>query len=240
VRRALAFTLAIAACSGAEVERRSAADRGRELFASPTTSTSTENRFSCATCHPHAGDTTGRIYPGYTLAGATARPTFWGGQHVDLLRAINVCRYYFMSAATPWLGEEEEAKAIYAFLASLPPDAPNALPFTVPERITEATDVPAGDPKRGADVYEGSCKTCHGAARTGVGRLRGTIPVLPDETANGFKALYGFTPMQIRLTFLEKVRHGPFLGIFGSMPLYSKEALSDADLGALLAFLALY
>ena len=47
----------------------------------------------------------------------------------------------------------------------------------------------------------------------------------------------GGVPKQ--LVVIEKVRHGQFFGVGGSMPPYSQEALSDADLGALLAFLGL-
>ncbi len=236
---ALVLGVCIAAC-GTETERRSAAEHGRDLFSSRETSASGVNRFTCATCHPNGRDPAGKIFPGYTLAGATTRPTFWGGQHSDLLRAINTCRYYFMAAPSPWTGEEEQAKAMYAFLESLPPDAPNALPFTIPEVITTADDLPPGDAARGKVVFDASCKTCHGEHRTGAGRLREGIPALPDESVNIFKSSYNFTPTEIRMTFIEKVRHGPFLGVYGSMPLYSKEALSDADLAALLAFLALY
>ena len=45
--------------------------------------------------------------------------------------------------------------------------------------------------------------------------------------------------MPKQLVVIEKVRHGQFFGVGGTMPLYSREALSDEDLGALLAFLAL-
>jgi thiosulfate dehydrogenase len=38
---------------------------------------------------------------------------------------------------------------------------------------------------------------------------------------------------------IEKTRHGRFFGVGGNMPLYSLEALSDEDLGALLAYLGL-
>ena len=37
-----------------------------------------------------------------------------------------------------------------------------------------------------------------------------------------------------RLVVIEKVRHGQFFGVGGNMPLFSREAMSDADLGALL------
>ena len=43
-----------------------------------------------------------------------------------------------------------------------------------------------------------------------------------------------------RKAFIEKIRHGGFLGYGGTMPPFSQAVLSDADLGALLAFLKLY
>jgi thiosulfate dehydrogenase len=42
------------------------------------------------------------------------------------------------------------------------------------------------------------------------------------------------------LVFIEKVRHGGFLGYGGLMPPFSLEAMTDAELGALLSFLGLY
>ncbi len=79
----------------------------------------------------------------------------------------------------------------------------------------------------------------HGTAHAGVGRLRDIIPVLPEESVRAFEA-YGFDRAKVRLVFVEKVRHGAFFGLFGNMPPYSKEALSDEDLGSLLSFLGLY
>ena len=171
------------------------------------------------------------------LAGAVDRPSFWGGQRNDLLAAINDCRYFFMSATAAWTPEDEPAKAMYAFLASLPKTAPGPLPLTV---IEVAVDLPPGDRSRGEQVFELSCRSCHGAVHDGRGRLRQGIPVLPDESVKALTDTYGFGRDDVRLTFIEKVRHGGFLGVFGNMPLYSIEALSDADLAALLAFLELY
>jgi thiosulfate dehydrogenase len=35
------------------------------------------------------------------------------------------------------------------------------------------------------------------------------------------------------------VRHGQFFGVGGNMPLFTREALSDSDLGAIVAYLGL-
>lgn len=240
MRAALAALLVlVAACSsGPEIERRTAAEHGRDLFGSTKTSNSQLNVLTCATCHrAEAAAEDPRILPGHVLAGAVDRPTFWGGQRSDLLLAINDCRYYFMNASTPWKAEDEDAKAMYAFLASLPKAAPTALPFTV---VAVAKDLPPGDEVRGEQVYDQSCRSCHGAAHTGRGRLRQGIPLLPEEEVQVLAGTYGFDRTQVRVTFIEKVRHGGFLGVFGSMPLYSLEAMSDGDLASLLAYLDLY
>lgn len=242
IRSALAVVLALVslvACSdGVETERRSAVEHGRDLFETPTASESSLNKFSCTTCHASTrDDVRGRILAGYVMAGAVQRPTYWGGQHTSLLRAINDCRYFFMNATRAWTADDEPAKAIFAYLDSLPPTDPSALPMTV---IGVAADLPRGDAARGEGLYANACGSCHGAAKTGKARLRETIPVLPDESARTFVEKYAFTRDQVRVTFIEKVRHGAFLGVYGNMPLFSTEALRDEDLAAIIAHLELY
>jgi thiosulfate dehydrogenase len=237
MRALVCLALSLTACPSAETEvvNKSALDHGRDLFASPGASPSPVNLFSCATCH-RAEEADSRILPGVDLAGVTLRPTFWGGRENDLLRSVNQCRTLFMNAQQPWTVDDEEAKVLYLFLSSLPEAAPEAQPFTV---VPIAADLPAGDPQLGADIYARACQSCHGVAHTGDGRLASRIPVLPEETL-AYLATLGFDELEKRITFAEKVRHGGFLGLFGNMPPYSTEALSDADLGALLAFLGLY
>lgn len=229
----------VSACSSdPEIERRSAVEHGRDLFEDEKASNSQLNVFTCGTCHradPRADDT--RILPGYDLGGAVDRPTFWGGQRSDLLAAINDCRYFFMNATVAWSPNDEDAKAMYAYLAGVPKTATSALPFTV---VQVAKDVPAGDRARGEQVFDASCRSCHGAAHTGHSKLREGIPLLPEESVDYFNKTYAFDKTQVRVTFVEKVRHGGFLGVFGNMPLYSTESMSDADLGSLLTFLELY
>jgi predicted phage terminase large subunit-like protein len=108
--RLVAFVVgvvALAACSSdPEVEKRSAVEHGKDLFADAKVSTANKYGFSCSTCHraeAAAGDT--RQLPGYDLGGAVDRPTFWGGQRNDLLAAINDCRYLFMNAPQAWRGD---------------------------------------------------------------------------------------------------------------------------------------
>lgn len=240
--RSLIFTtlLAAAACSSeAETvtETVSAAERGRELFLDPRASPSVYSRFSCATCHPSGDEpqvTSERIFPGAPLAGATERPLFWQGQRNDLLAAMNDCRQFFMGATSPWASDDEEAVQLYAYLDALPKSLTAPVPFTLQVDIA---DVPKGDVGVGEDVYRRACATCHGRAGTGEERITTAAPILPDGPLADH-AMYA-TQTQ-RLVFVEKVRHGGFFGYGGTMPPFSLEALGDAELGALLAYLGLY
>ena len=91
-------------------------------------------------------------------------------------------------------------------------------------------------PEWGADVYEAACQGCHGEAHTGKGRPSQLAPLLPEVAQEYGELFPGVAP---GLVFIEKVRHGRFFGVGGNMPPYSREALSDKDLGALLAYLGL-
>jgi cytochrome c len=240
-----ALGLASAAClsaSGPEIVHGTAVDHGRALFEDPKASPSASNTFTCATCHRaeanDANDATARarIDPGAPLAGVTARKTFWGGQRVDLLASVNDCRAFFMDARVPWTADDEDARAMYAFLAQLAPasgaPASDAFPFTV---VSNPVDLPAGDPKRGAIAYDLACKTCHGSVHDGSGRLASFIPSLPDQVVRSHAEL---SPVQLRLVFVTKARGGAFRG-GGSMPPFSREVLADEDLAGILAYFAL-
>lgn len=239
LKRALLLLPLVVACSSdPEVERRSAIEHGKALFDDKKASNSSLNVFTCSTCHrAEANADDKRILPGYDLGGAVDRPTYWGGQRSDLLAAINDCRYFFMNATQDWTANDEDAKVVYAYLASVPKTQPGALPFSV---VQVAKDLPAGDRARGEQVFDASCRSCHGAAHTGRGKLRSGIALLPEEEVDFLSKTYNFDKVAVRVTFIEKVRHGGFLGVFGNMPLYSTEAMSDADLSALLSFLDLY
>jgi thiosulfate dehydrogenase len=237
-RRVAAALLALVACSrGTEetVVPASAVAHGEAVFNDPSASPSRSNRFACSTCHaPRAQDVGSRILPGAVLAGVTERKTFWFGQEDDLLRSVNHCRALFMGAPDPWTRDAEEAKVLYAYLAQLPKESPEPVRGTIVGKIA---DLPPGDAARGAVVYEQACRLCHGEANTARGRLTDRAPLLPEQTIQEHTYLQ---PPQQRLVFVEKVRHGVFLGYSGTMPPFTTETLSDADLGALLSFLQLY
>lgn len=212
-----------------------AQEYGQKLFGDSTLSSSQFNAFSCATCHATgATPPTDKLYAGLSLYGAASRPTWWGGYETDLLDAVNFCYTAFMRGTTPLSADDPKSRALYEYLVSLSPEpsAP-AQPFTL---VKDIVDVPRGDPQRGAQVYTAACQDCHGATHSGQGHLTSLAPVLPEVTSE-YDTLFPGTPYA--LVFIEKIRHGRFFGVGGNMPPYSKESLSDADLGALLAYLGL-
>jgi thiosulfate dehydrogenase len=234
VRSAFAVVPLLSALACSEADDVTPVERGRELFVSRELSPSQLNNYSCAVCHLSQPIENPFIRPGATLAGATERPSFWGGQENDLLRSINACRSYFMVAPEPLTPDQADAQALYAFLESLEPGDPNPVPFTI---VREIEPIPRGDLARGTLLYTQACGYCHGAMHTGVGRLSDRVPVLPEDTVAEH---FDYTPRVLRLVFIEKVRHGLFLGYGGDMPPFSTEVLSDQDLSDILEALEIY
>lgn len=233
-RLALGLALVGSACGSSsgdvEVRTGTALDHGRALFEDPRTSPSPSNVVACATCHPTAGAASDRIFAGGSLAGVTQRTSFWGGKRVDLLESVNDCRAFFMDAPKPWVREDEDARAMYAYLASLSGPA-DPIPFDVDPRAPAAT----GDAARGASVFAGACKTCHGSAHDAAGRLVPFAPLLPEEIARTHPG----SPADLRTFYVRRVRQGAFVSASGSMPPFSRQAMSDDDLAALLAYLGI-
>jgi thiosulfate dehydrogenase len=221
-----------------EVRRGSAVEHGQAMFSDANVSSSPVNAYSCSTCHAALPSDPQQNKPGAVLAGAIDRPSYWGETVLDLLGAINQCLFYFMQHDTAWTADQEPARAMYAWLESLPAsDADKqAAKFTV---VRAVVDAPGGDAARGADVYTRSCQPCHGAAQTGEHRTIPTAPRLPGEFLAEHPSSE-YSPTQRRLTLIEKVRHGGFLGYGGEMPPISLEKLSQAELSDLVAFLGPY
>jgi thiosulfate dehydrogenase len=222
--------LLAAGCGGGPAGAPSPAEHGRALFASGALSPSKLNEFTCATCHDAGVGAVAseRREPGAAMAGVTRRPSFWGGQENDLLRSIDDCRALFMEAEAPLDPADPDADALYAYLDGLAPGDVDPVPFTV---VRSIADVPRGDASSGQFLFAQSCAACHGAMHTGAGRLDARVPALPDETLAAH-ASYGAAAQ--RLVFIEKIRHGGFLGYGGDMPPFSLEVLPDAAVSDIL------
>ncbi|WP_437669593.1 c-type cytochrome [Sorangium sp. So ce131] len=236
---ALACAALLCGCPGepeTKIVDATAAEHGAALFRDPSVAGTTFNAYTCATCHEaRPGEAGDALLPGAPLAGAVDRPFYWGGQEADLLGAINHCLYYFMRRDEPWTADDGDAQAMYAFLESLPGDGAltEAAAFTP---VYTLSDPPPGDAGEGERLYERGCASCHGQAHSGEQRLVNSAPVMPEEWLEDHPPSE-YTELERRLVFVEKVRHGSFVGYGGQMPPFSLEVLSDQELGDLLAFL---
>jgi thiosulfate dehydrogenase len=218
---------ALTGCAGEPEASETEVQQGRALFESGALSDSSLNVYACSTCHEAEPTGSSRIFPGAALAGATLRGSYWGGQENDLLRSLDACRNYFMYAAEPLDPESAEGRSLYAFLVSLAPGNSEAVPFSV---VGAIEPLPRGDAVRGAELFDRACKTCHGTLHEGAGALH-RVPPLPEATLLDHA---DYAPREQRLVFIEKVRHGAFLGYGGSMAPFSREALGDPELSDIL------
>jgi thiosulfate dehydrogenase len=202
---------------------------GASLFRDPRTSRSTFNAVSCATCHDDGTAPPTALLPGGSLVGAVFRPSWWGGQAGSLKQAVDDCLVHFMRER-PFAHDDPRGRALYEYLLSLSEakSAP-AVPVTIVENVTT---LGKGDARRGAKIWAQACASCHGALHTGEGRLHDLVSLVPEASA-AFAAESGFP---LELVIIEKVRHGGFFGVGGSMPPYSLEVLADDDLRDLLGY----
>ena len=213
----------------------SAVEQGAALAADPAFSRSPGNAFSCASCHAERPDATDRLMPGGPLAGATVRPSYWGGAVLDLFDAVAVCYQRFMRGGE-LERDGEDSRALYAYLDSLLAGGAvetAAVGFT-PVR-TSAPPLP-GDAGRGGTLFARACAPCHGQPRSGAGRV-GESSVLPDATERAHGRVQGYTTESFRQVFVQKIRSGGFLGFHGVMPPFSREVLSDVDVADIVTHL---
>jgi thiosulfate dehydrogenase len=227
----------LAALATACTQEISASERGAEVFGDPSLADSEFNTaVSCATCHQtSATPDADRIDPGYSLHGVAARSGYWGDKVHNLAEAVNTCLIYFMRGRA--LDEtSDDARALYEYLLSITPDGSPSepLPLSVVENVMA---IPLGDPPAGEIVYRNTCSRCHGEAHTGDGNITDPEITLPEYAIENYPTDFPGTPPG--LVVIEKVRHGRFFDVGGYMPLYSTEALSDQQIGDLLAFLGL-
>jgi thiosulfate dehydrogenase len=239
--RALApgvVALQLVASSDAASAGNGLVEHGAALFADAHAARSPANVLACADCHSTTMVDGTRIYPGGPLDGVVERPSFWGGQETDLLRAINDCRSLLMGARDPWTDGSDEFRAMLAYLSSLEPAVTDPIPFTVVREIV-TPPCKTADSGAGEHLFRDACEHCHGEAHTGAGRKAMSIPVLPEDTYATHHLGASCDQQEPGSIFLSKIRHGTFFGEGGSMPPFALEVLSEDDVGDLFTFLGM-
>jgi thiosulfate dehydrogenase len=226
--RALAALVVVVALGGA-CGPVSGRDAGAALFRDPRVSRSQFNDVSCATCHDDGTADPQAILPGGSLVDVVFRPSWWGGQEPTLKSAVDACLVQFLRER-PLAPDDPRGRALYEYLLSISKhEATPAVPVTIVENITT---VGRGDPRRGAGIWNHACASCHGDLHSGAGRISELASLVPEASVD-FADQLG-APAE--LVIIEKVRHGGFFGVGGSMPPYSTEVLSDDDLRDLLGY----
>jgi thiosulfate dehydrogenase len=204
-------------------------EAGHALFHDPRVSRSAFNAVSCATCHDDGDADDGAILSGAALVDVVFRPSWWGGQVPGLKAAVDACLVHFMRER-PLAPDDPRGRALYEYLLSISArQATPAMPMTIVENVTT---LGRGDARRGRTIWADACASCHGDLHTGAGRVHDLVSVVPEASAD-FAAQSGFP---LELVIVEKVRHGGFFGVGGSMPPFSLEVLPDDDLRDLLGY----
>src|SRR5207248_2624892 len=121
---------------------------------------------SCSTCHVvQAGQPAGgRIDPGYNLYDTVHRGSWWGGDKIKLLDAINYCLNEFMGGG-PLAATDDAARELFEYLDQNSP-----------------TKAPTSPPTSGCDGREGPLR--HG----GLGLSRLVREGVPEAQAEGFRS----------------------------------------------------
>jgi thiosulfate dehydrogenase len=222
----VAFAVVAGACGPV-----SGVEAGAALFRDPRVSRSEFNAVSCATCHDDGAGSGGTdaILPGASLVDVVFRPSWWGGQAPTLKAAVDACLVHFMRER-PLSPDDPRGRALYEYLLSISRrEATPAVPVTIVENVTT---VGLGDARRGEDLWNRACASCHGDIHTGAGRIGELASVVPEASVDFADEL----GVPVELVIVEKVRHGGFFGVGGSMPPYSLEVLSDDELRDLLGY----
>jgi thiosulfate dehydrogenase len=232
--RLIVLCLLTASLAGCGDDKVPAAEFGKDRFADRKVSTSRFNTFSCTSCHVVDAAAplvvAGRFDPGYNLAGAATRGSWWGGGSTTLLDAINVCVKEFMGGA-PLVRDSEVARQLDAYLEASTPMTPGPAPFGF-VRITSALADQKGDATRGAEAYQKACYRCHGEAHSWKGHSTPAATPIPESSISTFGA-------EARAVTVEKIRHGRFINIGGVMPFYTSEAMSDQTVADILVYMGL-
>lgn len=182
------------------------------------------NTFSCATCHAidDAADEYRR--PGHPLGDAAGRPTYKGGQLVELREAVNSCLTEWMNAEA-WLADDLRWIDLEEFLRGQAPDTAAPVDLRI---VAPPADLDGGDAARGREVFDGTCAACHDEGGTGTN----LAPALA-----GLSFDPGYVATRVRTS--GRSNSAVYDGLTGGiMPFWSEDRLSNDELRDIIAWLA--
>jgi cytochrome c len=215
----LLLTLSAFGCEANDEDGEVAADR--LLYSMPHDD---GNTFACATCHALSEPSDdGLTRPGHPIGDAANRATFKDGQLTALLDAVNTCRQEWM-AAPPFSADEPRWLALQAFLQEQA-GADDAEPIEL-QIVDPPDDVSGGDEIVGEELFNSRCIVCHG--ESGVGTER--APRIAGTGLDG-----DFIARKVRRSGDPESTVYPDL-LFGRMPFWQADRLSDQELVDIVAF----
>ena len=193
-----------------------AKSRGEKLFHSEKAG-GEGNRLTCFHCHAKSEDQElkdGHVRAGRTVLNAAQRKVYWNGFATDPAKASAICQKAFM------LGDgftKEQEEDLEAFLEAIGQQKTPELDYAVNYRSMEVLlqDPTGGDVKKGKQLAEKYCMTCHLDGRVGPVWAPGLYE--PDWVVRRVRRLEGHQNRQ--------------------MPNFSQARLPDDDLRHIVTYL---
>jgi mono/diheme cytochrome c family protein len=205
-------------------------DRPQNRFATP---------FSCATCHEVIPDAEAPVLrSGHTLYDALRRPTFKDGHFTKFIDAANVCRLDWM-ATTTFQETEQSYQDLVGYLEMVSPlEARPAVDYEIDCLPRTGPVEDQADGLAGCKLFNRSCAVCHGQG--GVGSDLGVslvdlfVPTLddPDYLRKRIRTSGPSTADRPGVVY-------PCLMGQATMPFWTRDKLTDAEVEDLAAFIKL-
>lgn len=198
-------------------------ERGRSVYGNRVED---GNSFACATCHAIEEPTDdGLRRPGHPIGDALARPSFKNGRVESFLEAANSCLVEWMNAE-PWSEDDEDHRALVAFLERSTPSSAPPLSFEIVQP-PPVDRLAGGDAEVGRSDFNATCAVCHGedGAGTEQGPPLAGRPLDPELVAR-------------RVRTSGRMESTTYSGLTGGiMPFWAPDRLGDEELRNIVAFL---
>ena len=208
-------------------------DTGRAVFMEPQPN---GNSLSCGLCHAIDESIPGQFdRPGHAVGDAMRRASYKNGLLPNFVDAVNTCLETWLTVPQGelWTEDTPEFIALQEFLANEDTGSGEAplLSFSKAEPLRfESNEDATGDPEAGREHFNGSCAICHGQDAVGTQRA----PQLAGLYS--FDGAADFVSRKVRLSGPLGDDIYPGLEVFGVMPFWGPDRISDEDLNDVVAF----